>query len=391
MLFGNTAKSGLDPVIANFQRQYPDIKVQVQYVDAGNILATLQPALRAGNAPDLFQMQPGNPTSPDVLAAAGSLLDLSGSPWAANLYRPTKPWLVVEGKTYAWPLALNPQGMVFNRTLFDELHLSIPTTFAELTQLCPKITAAGKVAIANGFAGQQVSGIVVGEMVGSAFVYGRDPAWDEKRTSGKVTFSNSPLWRDALKAVISLRSAGCLGRAAGGVSLTEGMAAFAGGNAAMALLATPQFPQFLQINPNVKYGFFSLPGANAGDAVASQALSLTVGGYSQTKHPKEVRLLIDFLAKPDQNKVFADAGGGLSTFDAEKGNLPKFMESSMVTQYRAGKVGFWPRHWPNPNMHLGPSGLAQGINGLITGQLTVDDVLRKLDYLFDNPKAADAS
>jgi raffinose/stachyose/melibiose transport system substrate-binding protein len=387
MVFNNSSTVQMNSVIKDFQTQYPNITIHAQYVDGASIFQTLLPSIQAGNAPDLFQTQPGSPASPDTLGAAGKLLDLTSESWTKSLNPTVKPFLSSGSKVYGLPVLVGPHGVAYNKDLFTKLGLTIPTTFSQLLAMCPTITAAGKIPMANAFAGTLVTGIVMGQMLEAEFVYNKQPKFDAMRKAGQVMFVTSPEWRNLFNAVVSLKGAGCFGKTPQGITLTDSFNQFAKGDAVMSILAWAQMGQALQINSSLPYAFFNLPAAQASDTSASAAVSVVLAVSAKTAHPAEAKKFIDFLASPTGAADYVGTGGGgLTESDIATAKVPAFA-SAMQPSIKAGKLIVSLHAYPNPTFQIGPSGVAGSITGLITGQATVDSALKSLDYLWDHPSA----
>jgi raffinose/stachyose/melibiose transport system substrate-binding protein len=392
LLYNNTGSAAMNLLIANFERVNPNIHIEPTYVDGGTPLTTtLLTQLQAGNAPDVFQMQPGffTPISPWTLGKAGYLLNLAGSPWQKRVLPSAKNWVTYQNKLYAWPLTLGPHGVAFNTDLFAQLGLKVPTTFSQFVAMCPKIKAAGKTPIANGFAGSIVTGIVMYQMFTAEFVYSIDKGFDQKRVAKKTTFASSPLWQRMMQAIVQLKDAGCFGPAPQGVSIPSATQQFARGDAAMSILAWAQMPGVLAVNPNLHYSFFNLPSDTASNTVMSAAVSQALGGYAKTQHPNEVKTFISFMARAKQSSLWAKVGGGVAPFDAVKGVFPAYAAPS-IPAAKAGKIVVSLHTYLNPNLSIGTSGIAGQIIGLFSGQSTPDSALKALDYLWDNPTSTTA-
>ena len=69
-------------------------------------------------------------------------------------------------------------------------------------------------------------------------VYAVDPAWDSKRTAGKVTFATSPLWQRTFQSIVDMKDAGCFEPGSQGVTTTQAFTTFARGDAVMTIIAT---------------------------------------------------------------------------------------------------------------------------------------------------------
>src|SRR4051794_4162619 len=85
LMANSVGQPGYKVIIDNFQRVYPDIKVDAQYAPTNESLyQVLKTELAAGNAPDAFVTYPGCGTSISVcvLAHAGHLAPMVNKPWA---------------------------------------------------------------------------------------------------------------------------------------------------------------------------------------------------------------------------------------------------------------------------------------------------------------------
>jgi hypothetical protein len=83
------------------------------------------------------------------------------------------------------------------------------------------------------------------------------------------------------------------------------------------------------------------------------------------------------------NSVQGDArvSGEIAPLDAKKGIVPEYMKANMGSFFRAGKTFSGEQDgWPNGLVFN--SGYAQGIQGLFTGQTSVDSTLKSMDSLW---------
>jgi ABC-type glycerol-3-phosphate transport system substrate-binding protein len=105
-----------------------------------------------------------------------------------------------------------------------------------------------------------------------------------------------------------------------------------------------------------------------------------------TTHPKEAQAFLNFIGRPKQQSLFAKISGGTSDYDIKSCNLDPTLLSNFIPLCKkklvvSAKTG----SWPNPNMGLGY--LNGALQGLLLGSKSVDDVLKGLDYMWDNPTA----
>lgn len=95
------------------------------------------------NAVDMFMYSAGTPMVsagiPDVA------LDLSGEEWSGRMEDWAKTANTYEGKLYGFSTwGIDYEGILYNKTYFEENSLSVPKTWEEFTALCDKIVELGK-------------------------------------------------------------------------------------------------------------------------------------------------------------------------------------------------------------------------------------------------------
>jgi raffinose/stachyose/melibiose transport system substrate-binding protein len=384
MLMPTTYQFATDIMNKNFERVYPNINIQVQYLPSDQLSTLLVTQLQAGNAPDLFFTKPGNAAVNGVwpLGQAGKLLDLTGRKWQPRIYPPAKRLATVGKKVLAWPGVIIPYGIVYNVDLFNQLKLKAPKTFADVIALCKQITAAGKVPFAQAW-----SSVTAGQIVGRermvADVYGADPSWNTKRAKHQVTFAGSAAWHQALQSIVDMKNANCFQPGATGTSRPQQYALVANGTAVMSVMSAPELPNVTAVNPSIKLRMMNLPPDNGSKPTVTAATTYMISANAATSHPQEAKTYIDFVAREKQNSLFARVSYGMAPLDVKKGALPDWA-SPLKPIFNPAKIkgGDAEADWPNTRVFI--EGLATGIVGLITGQTTIDGVLAKMDDLWDN-------
>jgi raffinose/stachyose/melibiose transport system substrate-binding protein len=382
MLMPTTFQFATDIANKNFSRIYPDIQIQAQYLPSDQLSTLLVTQLQAGNAPDLFFTKPGRSRVNGVwpLGEAGKLLDLTGRKWQGRIYAPAKKLSSVNGKIYSWPGVVLPFDIVYNADLFKQLRLKAPKNFGEVLALCKQVNAAGKIPFVQAW-GNVTAGNIVGRQRMSEYVYSVDPNWNDKRAKNQVTFSSSPLWRRALQSIVDMKDANCFQPAPTGTSRPQQYAMIARGDAVMSVMASSEIPSVLNINPTIKLQMLNLPPDNAKQATIAASTTYMISANAATKYAKEARLYIDFVAREQQNTLFAKISYGVAPLDAKKGLLPDWgKELRPLFKPALIKGQDADAEWPNSRVY--EEAYAPGIQGLFTGQTTIDSILKKMDDLW---------
>jgi multiple sugar transport system substrate-binding protein len=136
---------GMDKVVALWNKQNPDIQVQVKDI-SNDQYGTISNALKAGNAPDLAQV--GYDELPN-LRTQNAFVDASACAGATAAKSKFVPWTWSQtsfGGTgvYAFPQDTGPMALYVRSDLFAKYHLSVPKTWAEYAADAQQLHAADK-------------------------------------------------------------------------------------------------------------------------------------------------------------------------------------------------------------------------------------------------------
>jgi raffinose/stachyose/melibiose transport system substrate-binding protein len=382
MLGNATVQPGYQVLVANFERVYPNIRVDATFAPTQAVLYQLEATeLAAGNAPDLLGTLPGcgTPVSVCVLAKAGHLAPLVNEPWT----KWSLPLVTSLGKygpgLYAFEPALTPWGMFTNDSLFAKLRLKVPETFSELLSVCRAAKADGTVALLSP-GGTNTGPMSMIDDIAVATVYGRDPHWLAQLRAGKVSFEGSPGWHQALQRFVELNDAGCFEPGMAGISLGQStLADFAQGGGLMAPTVSSNKGLIDTFGPQFPYSFHPFPGGTVPgqtETLIRPGMALSVNAHSSPAQQAAAQTFIDFVARPAQNALYTRVLGNLTQREFLEQEIPSFMRP-FASVFANHSYAIDPlQTWWNPNVGLA---LLQDAIGLVTGQTTVDQVLGAMD------------
>jgi raffinose/stachyose/melibiose transport system substrate-binding protein len=379
MIAFSNAQPGLTVLIANFERVYPNIKIDITYAASPTILSQVETTeLAAGNAPDLLWVYPacGTQTSICILAKDGYLAPMVAKPWARWLIPLVASADKYGAGLFTFSAQVSPFGIFTNDDLFKKLGLSVPQTFSQLLTVCQRAKAAGTVAL---WTSGDASGVGrLAESLAVTPVYGADPKFTSELKAGKVTFDGNAGWHTALQELVQLNQAGCFQPGLTSYSQNASSTAFAQGQGLMLATTSSQKGFIDGIGPQFSYSFHPLPaGAAAGQTMTALNLNMApaVNAHSSAANQAAAQSFIDFLARPKQTDLYAQIQGGITQYEFQKNQVPAFM-SSMAPVLQGHEYVILPdQTWWNAGVD---AALAQSI-GLLTGQLSIDDVLNGMD------------
>ena len=138
-------EEGLKNWCANMADAYmeanPDVEIKIEIVSSDTYTQILKTKIAADDAPMIFDLD--NNTITKEFANAGHLTDLTGQAYLANVDADNLKEATVDGQV--WGITLTTCGVAvhYNKVLFDELGLTVPTTRSEFMAVCDTLLANG--------------------------------------------------------------------------------------------------------------------------------------------------------------------------------------------------------------------------------------------------------
>lgn len=177
-----------DSLIEEFMQENPNIKVEVQRMSMDDYTQTIQTKIASGDAPDVFMIELSNL---EKYAKNEFLLDISDTAIAEHY---DGNMLSYDGKAYGAPLGVNSYVVTYNKVIFEEAGVEIPTTLTEFYEVCDAISEAGYIPLAAGY---QDSWVLMADLQGeyATSIMKDDLDALKKLESRETTFSESEDWR----------------------------------------------------------------------------------------------------------------------------------------------------------------------------------------------------
>jgi raffinose/stachyose/melibiose transport system substrate-binding protein len=371
----------LNAVASNFKKAYRNIDVKIQYYPVATYGQVLYTQFQAGNAADVVYGSPGtgNANSLLPLGTAGHLLDLSKRAWAKRVPGGSSRQLFWVGKKlYAAPVDATAVGLIYTASVFNGAGLKIPTTWSRLLSYCAQAKAKGLVGINISGANPQNTGITAIALAAND-VYAKDPNWDAKRTAGKVTFAGTPGWHKTLQRIIDMKNAGCYADGAAARTTPASQQDWAAGHIAGYAGPGNAIAGLLAVAPQYQVKMFPFPADKAADThvVLSYGNAFGVNAHSPTAVRNAALKFIDFIEREGQDRLLANKQGNPSLVQvATLQKLPSTV-ADMAPLFKAKRTRpLSNQFWPTAQVY---ANLASGVQGLLTGQSSIDDVLKSMD------------
>ncbi|MCO4239244.1 ABC transporter substrate-binding protein [Pseudarthrobacter sp. MDT3-28] len=146
--------------IAEFNKEFPNIKVTFKKVPNADYTGVLRPALASNDGPDVFTVAasgavgPVNVFAPYAQDLTPAIAEKLGSDWKSQIAPTMADAFTVQGKLAGLPWAKQGAGkMWINKDLFDKYGLSAPTTLQEWVKVCETFRANGHGCFKEGVGG----------------------------------------------------------------------------------------------------------------------------------------------------------------------------------------------------------------------------------------------
>jgi raffinose/stachyose/melibiose transport system substrate-binding protein len=281
--------------------------------------------------------------------------------------------VTIDGKIYAVPQSVETVGLFYNITLFEQLGLSVPTTFDEYMAVLQALKDAGYYGYAIGLAGGWPSAFMASE-----FMYLSAGTEYAKVLSGEIPWTESPQSLQGLTAFHEIVAGGYSNPDVLGIDQDQANDLFFQGQTATTLNTNGWIGSVLIAKPEFETGFFYLPPIDPATDVKSLG---GIGGSlivtKSTPNPDAALQVIDWLLAPEQVRTVFTGAGDIPPVDFElpEDTDPLLRQIATETIANAGNVGFWPVTYLAPQVFSQLNALVQGMMG---GQLTPEQVLEEM-------------
>lgn len=290
-------KDTLEEITEIFNESHPGINVRWEFKPNANYQAAVNTAVSGGQAPDIFGWLEGTPIRAG--AADGIIKDLTGIVDPDPLIEAARSQVEFDGSVWGSPLSAYTVGIYYQRDVFEDLNLEVPTTWGELIDVSEQLDAAGTTAWAMPSKDMILPYFFYTLAIGSVLDedgYDELLAGDRKLTDADLVA--------AAQLMLDLQPYFNEGFEAQGYA--EGKAAFAEGRAAMIIGGSADFAGYQQTNPDVNVGVFGFPSPEGGFAVTTSGLDLNYTVWAESPNADEAAEFIAWLSSEDAQQVVAD-------------------------------------------------------------------------------------
>ncbi|WP_178024001.1 ABC transporter substrate-binding protein [uncultured Paenibacillus sp.] len=335
---------GLNELKVEFEKEYPNIKLDIQTVGGGaDYDAALKAKFASGGAPDIFS----NNGYAKLDMWQEKLEDLSDQPWVKDLVPLAAEAITKEDKVYGLPLDLEGFGYIYNKDLFAQVGITAPPkTYSELEEAAKKLQAAGITPFANAYqewwlvGSQGISVAFANQDDVDGFINGLNAG-----TSSIVGNEHFANWAKLMKLTLDYGNKNPLT-----TDYNTQVTMFAKGEAAMMQEGNWAQTMIDGITPNMNIGVLPMPlsddASKTGKVTIGVPVNLVVNKDSDAK--EEAKTFLNWLVTSDIGKEyivkkfkFIPAMTTIHATPEDMGpiatDLVKYVEEGNIFAHQAGK------------------------------------------------------
>ncbi|MBW9217661.1 ABC transporter substrate-binding protein [Anoxybacillus ayderensis] len=333
--YKSEAKDTFDELISKFEKENPNIDVvNANPPDAETVLKT---RVAKRDIPDIVAI--GANSTFAELSKAGVFVDVTNATELDSIQPAYIDMLRdVTGleKVYAIPYAANADGIIYNKTIFNELGLTVPKTWDELIAVAEKVKAAGKTPFYFTFKDAWTTLPVYNALAANT----QGENFFDQLNDGKTTFQKG--YKEATEKFVQLLEYGHKDNF--GKGYADGNVAFAKGESAMYLQGIWAIPEIRKANPDIELGVFPYPATNDPEntkLVSGVDLLLAISKTS--KHPEEARKFVNFLLDPENAKFYLSEQNAFSAIKGITQEDPAL--DGLKESFEKGALVDFPDHY----------------------------------------------
>lgn len=296
----------------------PDVEIEYQFIDNSNYDTIVDTQLSAEEGPDIICESPGSALKHARLGYLEKLDDLGAkySDAGTSVYS-------YDGSVYALPGISWFEGIYYNKTMFEENDIALPTTFDEYIEVCKKFQEKDIIPLAAGLKSWEP--MLKNSMAFVTVEYlsteeGKD--FGEKYRNGEATLDGS--WNTYLEKWSEMIKEGVYTTDMTGIDHDQALEQFATGQAAMFCSGPWDLETIQSKNPDLVIDMMPFYGTKASDGwlIGGPGCGFAVNANSKNK--EAAMKVVEALSTVEgQAALWENNQGGSSYLEGAAFELPE--------------------------------------------------------------------
>lgn len=357
------------------------IKVDYQIVPADQYYNMLMTKLNSGEGPDIFGGQSGSFDIVSQYNVEKNAVDLSDQAWVDTYDEFAKEQTSVDGKVYGMTYydVSTDYYVVYNKKIFEENGLEVPTTYAEFEEVCQTLLDNDIVPIYEPCADGWHQTMWFTEIGGKYEEL--VPGIVDDLNNNKIKFADVPELKEALDQLNDMAQKGYFGDNYLSDEYTDLLMNLGSGEYAMALEKPGQISAIAEASDGKytedDFGMFVIPLMD-NDVYPQHPCGPSRFVYSGSEHQEEAKQYLEYIASADSVQYMIDNCDKIENLPFDVGQTPSYSEETQTFLDAAEKEG---TVFQDSIKYLNPqwTELTQDIVSMFIGDMTSEDVLNAID------------
>lgn len=335
-------------VLAKFQDAYPHITIEHDHI-ADQYREIIRTRIVSKADMDMIWMFPNQLRE---YADQDVLMDMTGEPWLDNYLESAVQVGTVDGKTYGPSYNYYAVVFFYNKDIFNELKLEVPTSWDELLEVSATIKENGIAPIITGGKDAWATQFITSSNYG--YYQNDNPQIFDLLASGEKKWTD-PEFANFFDPLIELADKGYFLENSVGLGNDQVKQVFKEGKAAMYPMGTWSLEDFPEDFKEFEVGAFAVPLNKTGEPLIVNLVSDNIfTAVKWTKHPEEVKLFMSFISDPENARLWSEdtksavtvKGGTSSSYHPIAAELTQVIDSNITSIFPSLTPSMEPVYFP---------------------------------------------
>ena len=329
----DTKRNGFNKVIEAYEKANPGVEIKIQNLDYGTFTTTLQTRIGANDAPDLIF---GTAILNQELVKSGQIEILNDYDILDQFTEDQLSCMTIEGNTYGVPLDRMVICAFYNKDMFEEYHVEVPSTLSEFYEVCQTFEEAGVTPFIRPYKDAAYIQYDLDTQLYPIIDKIDDVGFFTDLESGKTSFSSSKEMKEALELFakrLSYLSGDDLG-----TDPAVSSQLFAAGESPMYINGSWTVGDILANNPDGNFGIFAVPISDNEDEIKMYAAVDDAWMVSsKSKHKENAIDFLKFLTSTEGLQIWSENAKAIPINGMEVKSLDPLLQE--VSEYiQSGKI-----------------------------------------------------
>ncbi|MED5018140.1 extracellular solute-binding protein [Paenibacillus chibensis] len=321
----------MNKLVKQYETDHPNVKIELDSLNTDQQKLKLKTQAASKEVPDITVVNPAAQMQPFVdaklLAPLNDMLDQNGL--KDTFQDGLLDWYSFDGNTYALPDGNNIAVVYYNKELFDQAGVKVPTTFEEMLDVVKTLKSKGIQPMAIGEKDSWTGSFLFMNML---LRTNNGPGFLKEVLEKKKTFDD-PAFKEAVDAFENLVQAGAFQEGATSFDYNAGENLFKTGKAAMYFMGTWATGGIETSSVNGKVGVFKFPTIN-GKGNPDEFMLAPGSAFAisaDSKHLEETKAFLNWFMTNFPKEAF-DAKGAVGIGQKVDGDFKAAGYSDMAME-----------------------------------------------------------